>query len=183
MATVPLLNGRVAVIDDEFEEIVRRRPRSGNSWYLDVRSSGVEYAFTYDDVGRKLYLHQLIIGETGARVDHKNQNGLDNRRENLRFATHSENMRNRAVRSDSRSEWKGVSIKYRKRGLRYEAYIYGSGRRIGLGTYGDVMSAVLARDFAARRLEGEFAFLQFPRWTAPPTVRANVHQRLAKLGY
>ena len=47
----------------------------------------------------------------GVQVDHINGDPLDNRKENLRICMHSENCRNRKVRSDSRSGYKGVQIK------------------------------------------------------------------------
>jgi hypothetical protein len=123
------------------------------------------------------------MGETAKLIDHKNRNGLDCRTENLRSATHSQNMRNRPVRSDSRSRCKGVAIKRGKKGINYEAYISYNGRRIVLGRYQNIFFAVLARDFAARRLEGEFAYRQHPNCETPKDVREKVGLKLARYGH
>lgn len=43
------------------------------------------------------YLHHYIMGQPiweGDEIDHKNHNGYDNRRDNLRYATHQENILN-----------------------------------------------------------------------------------------
>lgn len=46
--------------------------------------------------GKKIYLHRFLMDSPeGLIVDHINHQTLDNRRENLRVVTHSENMKNR----------------------------------------------------------------------------------------
>jgi len=178
MTTIPLPHGVSALVDDVFCEIVALY-----SWYLDRRPRR-NYAFTYDRHGLKLYLHRLIMGGDGRKhIDHKNGSGLDCRLENLRFATHSENMRNRPVRADSRSRRKGVAIKRGRKCTTYEAYICCDSQRIGLGTYGNEFFAALARDYAARRLDGEFAYRQLPNCGTPKACREKVDVRLAAYGY
>lgn len=172
MATIHLSKGRSTTIDDESLRLV-----SPYRWYFD------RYVFTYDEFGRKLYLHRLVMGEPNGIVDHKFGDVFDNRIDSLRLANHSENMRNRPVRSDSQSGLKGVAIKLGKTRITHEAYIYLNGRRIGLGTYRNKISAAFARDFAARRVEGEFAWCHFPSLSTPSDIQRTVRRKLARHGY
>jgi hypothetical protein len=173
VASLTFRNGRCAIYDDEFIELVRRF-----KWYFD------RYAFTYWwQGGPKLYLHRFVMGEPAGKVDHINRNKLDCRLENLRVVTHSQNMRNRSVRSDSRSLYKGVSVKRGKWRTSYEASIYQDGRRLVLGRYMTERAAAWARDFAARHLEGELAWCNFPGESTPEGIQRKVTAKLAKHGY
>jgi hypothetical protein len=66
-----------------------------------------------------IYMHGAI--PDGARVDHRNLNRGDNRINNLRIATHAENLRNCNRRIDNTSGVKGVS--YDKSRDRWMAYV------------------------------------------------------------
>lgn len=56
---------------------------------------------------KKIFLHQLITGYN--LCDHKNHNTFDNRKENLREATHQENTRNKSKSKSNKSGFIGVS--------------------------------------------------------------------------
>lgn len=113
-------------------------------------------------------MHRLILGLAPGQVgDHRNGNGLDNRRENLRMATYSQNNQNARPSSKKASPFKGVSIRCNRFGGRYKARpwaaeIHVDGRKIGLGSFPDEVSAAKAYDVAAREHFGEFAKLNFP---------------------
>ena len=69
-----------------------------NSWYI-LKSADHLYArsaITENGKIKRVLLHRFILdAPDDLDVDHKNHNGLDNRRSNLRVVTHSENLQNR----------------------------------------------------------------------------------------
>lgn len=86
-------------------------------------------------------------------IDHKNRNRSDNRIENLRLATHAENIRNTTVRSHNKLGLKGVEQKHD----RFAARIVVDGKRIRLGSFATKEEAALAYLEAAKKFHGEFA--------------------------
>lgn len=91
------------------KEDVTRLQENGHRVWVVVRKH-TNYARV--TVGKSIvYLHQFISGTTGhtSLADHKNHNGLDNRRANLVVGTRSANMLNRkGARKGSRSGLRGV---------------------------------------------------------------------------
>ena len=104
--------------------------------------------------GKRVRLHRLIMN-TASIVDHINGITLDNRRENLRVATHAENMQNRKLHTNNTSGYKGVES---SRGL-WRATIYADNIRIHLGSFVTKEEAALAYNKAALKYHGEFARL------------------------
>jgi hypothetical protein len=91
-------------------------------------------------------------------VDHINGEGLDNRRENLRLATHAQNLKNLKVPKNSTTGFKGVSFRKDKR--KYEAYIkYDNNPRKRLGYFKTAKEAAEAYNDAAAEFHGEYARL------------------------
>lgn len=102
-------------------------------------------------------VHRLVaaafLGLTDAhQVDHKDGNRANNRLENLRLATHSQNRRNSKGNVRSQSGMKGV---YRN-GKRWVARIYVTGKSKHLGMFGTPEEAHAAYCAAAKELYGEF---------------------------
>lgn len=89
MKTIKLTQGRFAIVDDADFELI-----SSHKWYFD---SGYATRRIKTEKSNKAFrMHQQIIGlKDNLVIDHLNGNGLDNRRNNLRFATRSENAHNR----------------------------------------------------------------------------------------
>ncbi len=159
---VPLANGRgVALVDDEDADLV-----TGLYWYLDRhgRPDGVAHAATrLPDTKALVRMHRLILGPpAGIQVDHRNGNGLDNRRANLRLATDRQNKGNAGLRSNNTSGFKGVT--WCRQTNRWKARIGNSeaGSRGWLGRFATAEDAARAYDAAAVEFFGEFAILNFP---------------------
>ena len=90
-------------------------------------------------------------------VDHKNNDGFDNRWDNLREATFSQNAANGKVHRDSASGYKGVSWSKRNRKWRVDICI--SRKRIHVGNFTNIEDAIAAYAESAGKLFGEFATL------------------------
>jgi hypothetical protein len=95
----------------------------------------------------------------GTLVDHANGNTLDCRKDNLRPATYQQNARNRRIRSDNKSGYKGVN---RVSKNCWRAYIFVDKKILYLGCFPTAILAAKARDVASLKYFGEFARLNFP---------------------
>lgn len=154
MKEIPLTRGLTTLIDDEDFDWL-----SQWNWHAHPTAGGNFYARKKRD-GR-VFLHNLLItAPDGLRVDHRNANGLDNRRSNLRLATRQENGRNRKLGSNSRSGFKGVTWRADKE--KWVASITTSDKRLHLGYFPDLREAAAAYDAAADAHFGEFAHLNRP---------------------
>lgn len=104
-------------------------------------------------------LHHFILGLIGKGhlVDHKNGNVFDNRKQNLRIATPTQNNGNRRKSGNAKlSRFKGVSL--RPYG-RWETTF----RTKYVGCFDTEEEAAMAYDELARKTHGEFACVNFPR--------------------
>lgn len=110
------------------------------------------------------WMHRVImgVGKGSPLVDHANFNGLDNRRRNLRIATHSQNHANAPKVNrvgGTTSPFKGVS--YHAQAGKWMAAIQVDKKRYYLGLYATQEDAARAYDDAARMHFGEFAWVNF----------------------
>lgn len=153
-----LTQGLSCLIDAEDWDLVRNR-----RWYA-VRKNRVSYVNSpvWDPdtkASGTLLLHRLIVGSyemiDGKQIDHIDHNGLNNKRNNLRACSRSENQRNRGLTKDRR--YKGIV--YRKRERFFEAKIRYNGEVIQLGYYPTPEIAAAVYNDKAMELFGEYAYL------------------------
>lgn len=99
----------------------------------------------------------------GMMVDHRNGNGLDNRQENLRVCTMSQNMMNRGKTRQNSTGFKGAYKTGDSKLNPYSAKIQKNKKVYCLGHYRTAEEAARAYDKKATELHGEFATLNFPK--------------------
>lgn len=151
---VKLTQGKFALVDpDDFERV------SLYKWHahLGPGSSG----FRARSGSKSLYMHRFIMNASSddkRLIDHINGNPLDNRKANLRFASHTQNVCNSKIRSDNTSGFKGVHWFPHKN--RWVAVICVEGKNRCLGYFREKEDAARAYEQAAHKYFGEFARLK-----------------------
>lgn len=146
---IPLSNQKgFALIDVDDHENVNK-----HSWSL-LPKEGRNTDYAKGPGGIKL--HQFLMGEApeGHVIDHVNGDGLDNRRKNLRFCSHTENRTNQSKRRDGTCAFKGVGP---TPSGKWRAFIKIEEGQKHLGTFETAKQAALAYDEAARKHFGAFA--------------------------
>jgi hypothetical protein len=103
-------------------------------------------------------MHNVILGVKG--VDHKDGDGLNNRRNNLRVATQAQNSKNRGKRRRCSSS-PYIGVWWHKRIGKWQVGIGTNYTITHLGYFDDPIDAARAYDAAARLLHGEFARVNF----------------------
>jgi hypothetical protein len=157
--------GGCAMISVErLRELLAYDPETGVfTWRTGPRAgmvAGGLKSYGYLAVWRCYKSHRLAwLYMTGdwplTQIDHINRVRTDNRFDNLREATHAENVRNSGRRKDNASGFKGVS--WHQRGKCWQVSIFKDGRRVHLGSYKTTEEASAAYAAAAQRMFGEFA--------------------------
>ena len=151
MKEISLTQGKSTIVDDEDYEML---VESSGWWAVNLNGNYYAQGYKY---GKNIYMHRYLLKPPeGMQVDHKNRNGLDNRRDNLRLATHGQNLAN--SKTHSMSGFKGVE----KNKYRFYAQISIDGKCKKLGGYDTPEEAARAYDVAALEQFGEFARINFP---------------------
>jgi hypothetical protein len=109
---------------------------------------------------------EIMNAHEGILVDHRNRNALDNRRSNLRLATHSQNCCNRGKKRCKTSS-RFIGVCFDKESRLWRAYVSYQKKRIYLGRFHSEIDAARAYDEAAKKHHGEFARLNFPEAATP----------------
>lgn len=116
--------------------------------------------------GRSLLRHRVIwswyFGPTADEVDHRDHDTTNDRIENLRAATGSQNKANRRKLKAATSHYNGVSYEADRR--RWKAGVRkDQGKTVTIGRFKCPTLAAFAYDKAAAAEFGEFAMLNFPK--------------------
>jgi hypothetical protein len=176
---IPLTQGKVAIVDSAVYADLRRF-----AWHA-VCIKGKWYARRWSPaLGRNIYMHEVVSGTLcpgnlfvglipAVITDHRNGDGLDNRKRNLRPATVSQNQMNSPGRvATRRSNFKGVSRGSGRNADKWRAAIKVEGKSRHLGYYaGDAdgeRQAAEAYDAAARQYFGQFAWTNFDMQQVAP---------------
>ena len=155
---IPLTRGLNAVVDaEDFEHL------SQWNWHaLKSSKSNTLYAIRKHGV----LMHRVLMKcEEYEQIDHKDGDGLNNRKANLRKCDKYQNQHNRGLVCTNTTGYIGVTRNYypRKDGIQtlYRAQIHIDGRQVTVCYSRDAETAARAYDKAARE-RGEFARLNFP---------------------
>lgn len=157
MAEILTSTGECVLVDDEDLPLVL-----AHRWYVR-RHPTMPTVYVQTNVRKPeggwrtgVTMHRLLLGFPNSAVDHVNGDTFDNRRANLRLATHGQNMVNRPPFGES--GFKGVW----RNGKNWAARGSVEGVKHYLGTYETAEEAARAYDRWAAEHHGEFAWLNFP---------------------
>jgi len=140
---IELTHGQIALVSEEDYDNL-----SKYNWYA-VKNKNTYYAYR----GKNIAMHREITNcPSGCVVDHKDGNGLNNSRDNLRVCSVAENNRNNTT-SKNKNGYKGI-------------YANGKGWAVKLGgkyigQFKTQELAAKAYDEAAKKEYGDFASLNF----------------------
>jgi len=152
---IPLTQGKVAIVDEaDFGYLSQFKwcASKGKTTYYAMRS------LVHNGKNTTIYMHRAIMNPPfDLQVDHRNMDGLDNRRANLRICTNSQNHMNAKKRGGHSSSYKGVS--WRKARRKWRARIMVNKTEEVLGSFDDEREAANAYNARAKELFGEFAKL------------------------
>lgn len=109
--------------------------------------------------GKLQSLHRLIMKVTNSKIniDHRDGNGLNNQKYNLRICSQSDNAKNQKLSRINSTGFKGVH--YFKQYNKFMAQITVNYKKVFLGYYDDKTEAAKAYNIAAIKHHGEFAQL------------------------
>lgn len=188
---IQLNKGYVTVVDAQDADEYLKHPK----WSARIKRNSVYVARStkpfINRIGTTEYLHIVIFERVlgrklvkGEKVDHINGDGLDNRRGNLRLATHAQNIRNSKLSRSNKTGYKGVMV---VNGL-IRAKITVDAKSLDLGSYETILDAAVAYNIAAVEYFGEYARLNpIDNWQG---IKPKKHERVrpdlkqkAKSGY
>lgn len=148
---VPLSQGKYALVDEEDYDRV-----SQYNWCLLKKNYATAIV---EGIRTKMHRYILKLVNPKIYVDHKNHNGLDNRKCNLREATPQQNSANCKPVKSASSKYKGVH--WSKVKSKWVSNIQQKDKKKYLGEFKTEEDAARAYDAKAKELYGEFAYLNF----------------------
>lgn len=149
------LSRGILVSDEDRDLLVKSKWAISKGYALGNAKLFKGQASMHRIIMQRVLGRKLIKGE---HVDHINGIGIDNRRDNLRLATRSQNLGNQRINRNNSTGFKGVS--YHKQRGKWVALICVNGTRHYLGIFNTPEGAKFAYDKAAVKYFGEFARLK-----------------------
>lgn len=155
MKTISLTQGKIALVDDEDYERLSR-----HKWYA-IKSKHTYYAVRNlpRENGKQhgIRMHRVILGLTSPKLqgDHKDHDGLNNQKYNLRICTNLQNSWNKKKHKTNVAGIKGI----RFLGKSWEVRICINGEAKAIGLFPSLEQASTAYNAAALNYFGEFAHL------------------------
>lgn len=130
------------------------------NWYAMKSHRGLWYAVTDLRHGVHLYMHEALCQKSdGMFIDHKDHDGLNNQRSNLRACTQSQNMANARKRGGTSSRFKVVSFDSARQ--KWRAQLTYEGLRYLRDRFETEIEAAIAYNDVATSVFGEFANLNY----------------------
>lgn len=145
---------QIALTQGKFTLVSRRDYTNlkRHKWYAWC-SRGKWYARRNGRDHSAIFMHRIILGlgtSDTRKGDHRNGDGLDNRRSNLRIATLAQNQHNRRLAHNNLSGASGVRWDYGRK--RWKVEIAAGGKRHFVGRYATRQAAIQARKQAENKL-------------------------------
>ena len=139
------------IVDDDMFDYLNQW-----KWMLNAQGYAIRNLLLKEGEGI-IRMHRVINNTPeDLQTDHINRNKLDNRRCNLRSVTNRENAFNVSTRKNSLSGHKGIT--WHKKAKKWETYIQVFDKKIHLGVFINIESAIKVREEAERKYFGEFAY-------------------------
>lgn len=155
--------------DADTGELIWRVTKSAKAPRGSVAGSAGSKGHIYVQIDHMMYAaHQIVFllhhGYLPVEIDHIDKDKTNNRIENLRARTSSQNKGNIGLLRNNRSGYKGVSLN--SRSGKWHAQIKIHGKQTYLGRFDTPEGAALRYNEAARDHFGEFAHLNevYPAW-------------------
>lgn len=159
MKKIKLTQGQYALVDDNDYDFL-------SQWKWSAHRRDKNYTFyavrtCYENGKKTIRMHNAIANNYGINdydeLDHKDRNGLNNQKDNLRISTRGENMHN--TRNWGKYP-KGIDLhisRYKKKDgtikeyVKYRTRINVKGKSIHLGSFKNLNDAVLAYNKASKK--------------------------------
>lgn len=150
MKKIKLTQGKFALVDDDmFEKLSKYK------WHA-LKRCNTFYANKRGKNNSKIQMHRVVLNTPDdMETDHKDGNGLNNQRSNLRVCSHSENCRNKKKPKNNTTGYKGLS--WCERNKKWLVRICVNKKRIYLGHFKTKKSAYKAYCEASIKFHGKFA--------------------------